>query len=208
MILSKTLVMSRGAVRLTTMRATVPGVPAKSDELARELARTKAEAAEALRREVEQVRLKQQGRCRQCEGQLDACLRRMRDEIETRVVEMGLKLAEIVLRHQLPDRVMLENLIRETLQPVSDLRGIRIRVSPAEAQAQTLKNAVGSGWPSPALSEQVELTADPALSDGDLVIESRSGIFDARLKERLALLSEKLEERLRHTHAIPNSKSS
>ena len=204
----KTLMMSNGAVKLTAVRGMTSGgsVPGAGGE--QELARAQAEARERARREVEQLRMKQQGRCRQCEGQIDVCIRKMKDELESRVVEMGLKLAEIVLRHQLPDRVMLESLIRETLQPLSDLRGIRVRVSPAEAGAKAAPGAAGSNWPCPDLSDQVEFMADPALSAGDLVIESRNGIFDARLNERLSLLSEKLEDRLRHSHAISITQSS
>jgi flagellar biosynthesis/type III secretory pathway protein FliH len=115
------------------------------------------------------------------------------------VVNMGLRLAEVVLRHQLPDRAMLENLIRETLNPISDLRGVRVRVSAAELAA--LKNPAPAELPKPPFLDQVEVVADPILSDGDLMIESRNGIFDARLSERLVVLADKLKERMKNSDA-------
>ena len=40
-----------------------------------------------------------------------------------------------------------------------------------------------------------------SLSIGDLLIESRNGLFDARLSQRLSLLEERLRERRRSHHA-------
>lgn len=198
----KTIVMTRGAVRLTAVCAGNRDAAQQKEDRERELARTRAETAERKLREAEQMRCKQQELCQRCGNRIEAFMRGLQQEVETKVVEMGLKLAEVVLRHQLPDRAMLAALIHETLQPIADLRGARIRVSPAEARAGILRDVNGFG---PAFAEQVELTADPGLAAGDLVIETRNGIFDARLKERLALLSEKLEERLKHANATPAS---
>jgi flagellar biosynthesis/type III secretory pathway protein FliH len=193
--------MSVGAVRLTTVVGTGDSVRSvgSDDESAR------AKAMELLRGEIAQERARQQSRCRKCETQLDECMRGMRSEIEVQVVEMGLKLAEIILRHQLPDREMLEKLIRETLDPMSDLRGVRIRVSPSEATG--LKDSSKAASLCPSLSEQVEIVADGTLLNGDMLIESRNGIFNARLKERLSLLNEKLTERMKHSNANHDAKS-
>lgn len=196
----RSVMMGVGAMQLTALRVTSPdGNPMPNDPAEEEAARVKAQAEALLRERLDLERRKQQSRCSQCERQLEKCILEMKEEIEVQVVGMGLKLAEIVLRHQLPDRSMLEGLIRETLQPISDLHGVRIRVSPAEAE--DLKNSDGGGRPSLALSDLVEVVGDPALSEGDLLIESRNGIFDGRLKERLSLLNEKLTERMKHVDA-------
>ncbi len=205
MITSKCLVMDGAAFRLTEVKEIPAPAPVRDVTAENELNRLVSEAKARFDACVAREQNQQKQRCAACSVQLDACIQGMKEEIETQVVSMALQLAEVVLRHQLPDRVMLENLIRETLSPISDLRGVRVRVSPAESAA--LKNPVGTEWPKPPFLEQVELVADPTLVDGDLMIESRNGIYDARLSERLLVLAEKLKERLKHSDANAQTQS-
>lgn len=191
--------MSAGASGLTDLRVSSAGSSLQETQVDQEAALIRAKVDQLLQIELGLERRRQKERCGNCGAQMEACVRDLKKEIELQVLDMGLKLAEIVLRHALPDRDMLVNLIRDTLGPISDLQGVRVRVSPAEAEG--LKNPGGGGLPCPAVSEQVAVVADSTLSNGDLIIESRNGIFDGRLKERMSLLKDKLSERMKQPHA-------
>lgn len=116
----------------------------------------------------------------------------LRQEIQAQVVEFSLQLAEVVVRHELPDRDMLREVIVKTLEPISDLHGARVRVS---SNDWALFDGAMPGGDELGMCNAVEFVEDPSLSSGDVLVESRNGIFDARLKERLKLLKETLNER-------------
>ncbi|MEI6808166.1 MAG: FliH/SctL family protein [bacterium] len=197
----RSLTMSAGAMSLTDLRTTIPGASLKDSLADQEAGRIRAAVDERLLAGLDVERRKLKDRCGTCGRQLEGCIQELKREIEQQVLEMGLKLAEIVLRHKLPYREMLASLIRDTLGPVSDLQGVRVRVSLAEAES--LRTSGSCGLPHTVVSEQVVVVADAALSDGDLIIESRNGIFDGRLNERLSLLKDKLSERMKQTDADP-----
>jgi len=158
-----------------------------------------AEARAGLRTELEAERRKQAERCRVCGRQFDGFLDGMKKEIAEQVIHLSVRLAEMILRHELPDRDMLFGILRETLEPISDLQGAKVRMSPAEAEM--VRNQRETSSVPMAISDRVEIVADPSLTAGDLIIESRNGLFDARLNQRLALLEERLKARQKSTHA-------
>lgn len=144
----------------------------------------------AVRMGLERSRFEQL--LQECSMRFDGLVESLRHEIQAQVVDLSLQLAEVVVRHELPDRDMLRELIVKTLEPISDLQGARVRVSSADWQLfdGTLLDGEERG-----LCDTVEFVEDPQLSSGDVLVESRNGIFDARLKERLKLLKETLHER-------------
>lgn len=115
----------------------------------------------------------------------------LRREIQDKVVDLAVELAEVIVRHQLPDPEMMQELISKTLDPVSDLQGARVRVCPEDFELmgdQMINDLNG-------IEHAVEFVSDSKLGRGDVIVESRNGIFDARLDERLNLLKETLDER-------------
>jgi flagellar biosynthesis/type III secretory pathway protein FliH len=127
-------------------------------------------------------------------GEFDGLCQAMKREIGEELLELSLRLAEVVLQHTLPDRAMMEQVIRETLEPISDLQGAKLRLSPQDVE---LFGEEQGALPV-MFSDKVELVPDAALSPGDLLVESRNGYFNARLEERMVLLRERLSKRYRH----------
>lgn len=125
---------------------------------------------------------------------MDAFIDKMRGEVAHQVINRSLDIAEIILRHSLPDRDMLASLLKSTLEPISDLQGARVRVHP---QALDLMRKGDSDY-----EGRLEIIADGSLQPGDIVIESRNGIFDARISQRLEILKEQLRQRVGHLHGI------
>lgn len=122
------------------------------------------------------------------------------DDFEARatgqIVELAVRVAEAVVRRNLPDVDMLKSVIRETLDPIMDLHGVRVRLSSHDADL--LAGSAPTGM------ERVEVVRDAGLDSGDVIVESRNGYFDATLSERLSLLGQHLKERSRDVH--PDSK--
>ena len=158
-----------------------------------------AEARTGAKRELEAERKKQAEKCGTCGRQFDAFLDNMKKEIADQVIRLSVRLAEMIVRHELPDRDMLFSVMKDTLEPISDLQGAKVRMNPAEAE--TLRNRRGDASVPMVISDRVEIVGDPGLSLGDLVIESRNGVFDARLNQRLTLLEERLKARQNNNHA-------
>ncbi len=157
--------------------------------LEREL-RAELEAEYEQRLEGERQRFDQA--LNQCTTNFDCCIGSLRKEIQVNVVDLSIRLAEVIVRHELPDRDMLHNLIVKTLEPVSDLKGALVRISSSDWQlfGEQISNGDHLG-----VGSSVQFAEDPNLSVGDVIVESRNGIFDARLNERLKLLKETLHER-------------
>ncbi len=119
-------------------------------------------------------------------------VRRLQDDIQEQLIGMSIAVAERILQTHLPNVAMLRSVLAETLAPISDLQGLRVRMSPADIEA------VQQGKHDLATSHYIEWVTDPALSPGDVITESRNGIFDGRIKERLAVLAEALRDPARY----------
>jgi flagellar biosynthesis/type III secretory pathway protein FliH len=112
-------------------------------------------------------------------------------------LELTLALAEVVIRHEVncgPDTV------RETLQAalemVGENRSLKVRLHPEDLEnieqfLPQLEQRLGA-------TTQVELEGDPAISRGGCLVESDSGMIDARLEAQL----EALRQQLRRTSDI------
>jgi flagellar biosynthesis/type III secretory pathway protein FliH len=107
---------------------------------------------------------------------------------------LSVRLAEVILRHQLPDPEMIQGVIRQILTPLSEVRGARVRLNPVDAKALARDQAAG---PASDLIGLVEIVVDPKLAPGDVALDTPHGYFNARISERLKLLEEQLGERAR-----------
>lgn len=129
-------------------------------------------------------------------AELDGFLEQLKRQIAAELVPRALQLAEIVLRHELPDRAMLADLLQKTLEPISDLQGARVRMHPGDHELLVTRDGTG-----PAYAGRVDIVADPALKPGDLVVESRNGIFDGRLETRIGMLRDLLQKQVGNRYA-------
>ena len=83
---------------------------------------------------------------------------------------------------------MLRNIMQEVLSPISDLQGVRVRVAKGTLHLLTGDADIPLQHPG------IECVEDPELKTGDVVVESRNGIFDGRLRLRLEQLAEALSQ--------------
>jgi flagellar biosynthesis/type III secretory pathway protein FliH len=148
------------------------------------------------RAELEALATGQRERARRLETGLEAYLDRLERHLNEQSLELGLRLAEVLLRHSLPDRDMLRTVMAEALEPVADARRVKVRLHPDDAAVFD----GGNGLP-PSLSGRLDLVPDPGLAPGDVVMENGFGLLDARISERLDLLRTRLKERFRESHA-------
>ena len=158
-----------------------------------------AETEARLRAEFARERQQDQQRWAAFEQRLQELLRSMEKQISEQLIGVSIGVAEVILRHALPDQAMLGEVIRETLAPISDLQGVKVRMNPLDAARIIARRNETADVPS--MYDRIEIVADPSLRAGDVMMESRNGYFDARIKERLALLEERLRQRYRKQHA-------
>ena len=201
MTVPRNIQISRGPHRLVSVdsgRATVIHHEQESEatRMARMRSELEAAATARTRESVAAERARWQGLWRNVEDALTAFVRDVESKVSSQLIELSLKVAETIIRRQLPDRDMLRDVIREVLDPLSDVQGVRVHLSPADAEA--LLEARGGGGPQ-SIADHVDVVADSSLRDGDVLIESRNGYFDARIEERLGLLGERLIDRYRNS---------
>ncbi len=138
---------------------------------------------------AQNLRKEQRKRCECCEAQLKQTFQTMDSDIRKQLISLSIRIAEIILRRELPDTDMLRQVLADTLQPISDLRGVRVRLAPGDAA-----NLHGGMSDSASQYPGVDWVEDANLSPGDVLVESRNGYFDGRIHERLAFLAEALEK--------------
>jgi flagellar biosynthesis/type III secretory pathway protein FliH len=205
--MSRPIVMSRGikdfVVPGTSQPAATPPPPDPA-EIARKAAdqarqQAIAETEARLRAEFARERQQDQKRWAVFEQRLEELLKSMEKQIAEQLISVSIGVAETILRHAMPDQAMLGEVIRETLAPISDLQGVKVRMNPLDAAKIIARRNETADVPS--MYDRIEIVADPSLATGDVMMESRNGYFDARIKERLALLEERLRQRYRNQHA-------
>ena len=152
------------------------------DRLEREQIRRAAEEAAEKRLQA------QQKLWTQVHAEMGKTLRELEADIKHQLIGMTIRTAEILLCHKLPDAEMLRNIMQEVLSPISDLQGVRVRVAKGTLHLLTGDADIPLQHPG------IECVEDPELKTGDVVVESRNGIFDGRLRLRLEQLAEALSQ--------------
>ena len=163
------------------------------DQLRKQVA-DEAEARYAKNLAVE--REKNKKRWGAIEASFDVLMKQIETQIARQLIDLSVKIAEILVRREMPDRIMVKGVIEEVLAPVSDLQGAKVRVCPADREL-LLTAQQDSGRQD--LASRLEIVADASLQPGDVLIESKNGYFDARISERLKVLQEKLMDRSRYS---------
>ena len=202
--MSKVLVMPAGATELVPTGKPSQGPsshgpdPAEIERLV-EKARREAVSATETRWRAEVARLREQDQklWGNVEARFQEFMTSAEREIGEQLIRVAIRLAGAIVRREVPDQAMLEDVIRKTLSPLSDLQGAKIRMHPADAERF---KATRDQRTVPSIADRLEIVPDDALEPGDVVMESRNGYFDGRLEQRLKLLEEKLRDRFRSTH--------
>jgi flagellar biosynthesis/type III secretory pathway protein FliH len=161
--------------------------------------RTRSAEVEAIRQELDEKyssRLnEQEARISGLLGSVDESIAAFMEDFEKKVVgqmiEVSLRIAEMIIRTRLPDREMVEEVIKSTLAPIMDLQGVRVKLCASDA---AMINESSKEDISRAL-KQVEIVVDAKLKEGDVFVESANGYFNAKVDERLKLLEVQLKER-------------
>jgi len=141
------------------------------------------------RMEADTLQATQRKRCDQCAREMDRLFQSMESDIRTQLIGLALHISEVILHRELPDPDMLRRVLREALEPISDFQGVRVRLAPVDA-ALLRGQAAGDGIPN---ARGIEWVTDPDLATGDVLVESRNGLFDGRLRQRLDTLAEAMK---------------
>ena len=127
---------------------------------------------------------------------LVACMRKTQHHLNRQLIALSIRVAEVILRHKLPDKNMVEGVLHKTLDRACSTDGVRIRLNHADFQTFSDNSTTAS------CNSGLETLVDPSLKPGDVVIETENGWFDARISERLRLVQETLSERYRNTNEV------
>lgn len=151
--------------------------------------RSTLEAAQQQhQKELAALRQQHQEAWKRLNDEMDATLKQMTSDIRHQLIEMSVRISEIIICHKLPDADMIRSVLDEVLSPISDLQGVRVRLAPG-----ALKSLTGGADPA-GFHPGLECVEDPELKTGDVMVESRNGIFDGKLSSRLQLLAEALAQ--------------
>jgi flagellar assembly protein FliH len=114
-------------------------------------------------------------------------LKKLRREVlvasEREVVRLALEVARKIVRREIAiDEELTLTLVKVALSRIEDQSLITIRVNPKDHGIIRRYQAVRSD--NDALGEGIKLVEDPLISRGGCVIETESGIIDARVEEQ------------------------
>lgn len=161
-----------------------------------------AEGEKKARQELELLQQKGAEAVKTLESRIDSYLEKFEHYANEQIIALSVRMAEVLVRHALPDTEMLCALLKEATDKISDFKSIKVRTHP---EASRLLGAELERTNPDAL-RRIEMIADPALTPGDLILENGFGMFDACLSQRLELLKQSLVERYRRAHANGNTK--
>jgi flagellar biosynthesis/type III secretory pathway protein FliH len=195
--MSESVLVSCGTFRLVPResgKAAVSQSECPPDELTLALDRCRllAEREQTLQQELARERQKNQTLHATFVNSLDEFSAEMERAAMRELTSLSIRVAELIIRRELPDADMLRDVVQRTLAPLTDLRGTRVRMNPADATL--LGNSQGSGHLLDN-SGRIELVPDPTLAQGDITLETPVGFFDARIAERLKLIETQILER-------------
>ncbi len=129
---------------------------------------------------------------------LNAERKELENRLEQHAVSLAFELAKEILSAELafdPDRVL--NMIRSALQQAADSNSVTLRVSTADLER--VKSHVPDWSQQFGIRAGIDLRSDSTLGPGDCLIETESGLTDARVSSQLETLRTNLAESLRHT---------
>ncbi len=194
--MSDSVLVTPGTFRLVPRgsgNAAVSQSEAPPDELTLALDRCRllTEREQALQQELAREREKSQTLQATFAKNLDEFSAEMERTALRELASLSIRVAELIVRRELPDREMLRDVVQRTLAPLTDLRGTRVRTNPADAALLSAAPAGGHLLE----SGRVEIVPDPSLQPGDITLETPVGFFDARVAERLKLIEAHLLER-------------
>jgi len=149
------------------------------------------------RRETATLRQEQERRWAQTVQTLSTWQDNVERSLTAQTLDLALRMAEVVVRHSLPDSAMIRSVLQGVFERITDAKGVSLRVHPDEAAAlnEALKQPDLA-----AMAGRVTAVTDPSLAPGDVMVENGFGCFDARLEQRFDLLRQQLSEHYRKTH--------
>lgn len=135
-------------------------------------------------------------------GELDGIRNRIRQHLETEVVELALQVARKVIRHELTvsnDAILC--VVKEAMGNMEDPGRIAIRLNPED-----LKRIRGAGEQFECVMENRDslvFEEDPGIECGGCYIQTEFGDIDARIQEQLRAVEEAFRAELRTPAADP-----
>lgn len=118
---------------------------------------------------------------------------RLLEETRRQLLEIAMEIGKRVVRAELKaDTRVIERVLGEVLDSLSNCQVLKIRVHPSDARlAQAAIHAQDEAL---AGMQQVELVRDAAVKPGGCVVDTDMGTIDARLEAQFAALEEALLE--------------
>jgi len=102
---------------------------------------------------------------------------------EREVIHLALEIARKVVKREISiDEEIIVTLVRVALKRVSDQTLITVRLNPMDYSVVKRHQAMGNA--ADILNEGVRLAEDPLISRSGCVIETESGLVDARIEEQ------------------------
>lgn len=203
MSMSNNVLISRGLTRLVSVNSksvTVnQGFSVENDP---QIERIKREAMREAKRMLEQElaadRKRQAHLWAELEKEFNSFIGNAERKIKEQLVDLSVRIAEVIIRRELPDKAMVCDVIRDTLEPMSDFQGAKVRLN--QEDLKWLEDArEEAGMKN--INDKIEVVADASLAPGDVLVETKNGYFDGRIEERLKLVHQNLMERCKDNDA-------
>jgi flagellar biosynthesis/type III secretory pathway protein FliH len=181
---------------LKSLRVTYfgPEKVAEEDAAARESAayeKGRRDAEEATRRQIVQARAEMKQLQDQVLKSLQDKYAQLAEELDSALPDLVLAIVNKVWNGLTLSREDILRSIDAALAEVgSDVKGLHLRLAPADAALLQEKEAFQQRYP------DLTLSTDAQLKSGDVVVESRFGIVDSRVATRLS----KVEGEIRKAH--------
>lgn len=157
-----------------------------------------ADGQASARNEVAALRDRQAEFLQRLSVELDEYFGNLERYLNEQTAEMALALAEVILRHALPDRDMMKNVLKEVVGRISDSENVKIRANPEDMAL--LKDGLTEADMGP-VAGRVDFVPDSTLGSGDMLVENGFGCYDATIKARTEIMREELKVKLGKTYA-------
>lgn len=140
--------------------------------------------------EIDALRLQAQAVARDIPQSISEYFTELEMQMREEICKLSFSIAETLVMRELESKDIVRELIHNALTPLMSLENVKIRLNPG------IVNMMSSEEVNPTVPQGVDVSPDPKLGPGDVIVETPNGLIDGTLAGRMELIKDEIHKAL------------